>query len=253
MKQQWVNAVILSGGEGEEWMHAPCKGLISLKGRPMVAYVIAALKASGVVGRIVVVGPSEAMQHALHDDTVEYVNAGDNLMDNLDMGLAGFSPDELVLVATADTPLLTGEAVRDLVTRGLQSGKDGVYSFTEKADIEATFPGARRTYIKLKTGRYTGSNLMMLRPRVLPQAREIFRQMSDNRKNPLALGRMFGLRRLIKLLFGRMSIEELVCAGQKMLGFEVFPLETRYACCGQDIDREEDLAFMKPYIEKYLG
>ena len=76
----------------------------------MAAYVLDALRASGVVDRVVYVGPTAGLEPA--PEVVLAQRGG--MLENLEAGLEAVGEDR-VLVASADDPFLTPEAVRWVV------------------------------------------------------------------------------------------------------------------------------------------
>ena len=123
-----------------------------------------------------------------------------------------------VLVATADLPHLTPEAVRFLLERAPEAAL--VYPIVPKERVEARFPGNRRTYARLREGTFTGGNLLLLDKALFFQALPLARRAVALRKNPLALARMVGLDILLKLLLGRLSLLEVEARAKRILGVE---------------------------------
>src|SRR5690606_20611534 len=101
-----VEAVVLAGatnrGKLSEVSDVPHEALIPIAGRPMVHYVLEALKASDSVQRIIVVGPEEALKTAGLPDGVEVTPAGESMVENLRLGLAKVSNNGPSLIVTCD-------------------------------------------------------------------------------------------------------------------------------------------------------
>src|ERR1700737_4010165 len=105
------DAVVLAGGplcpalpQG-----VPNKAFVPIWGRPMVEFVLRALRAAATIRRIVLVGPeSVSPAVAVHADVVVAQRA--TLLDNLAAGLAAAS-GERVVAAAADIPLVTASAI----------------------------------------------------------------------------------------------------------------------------------------------
>jgi hypothetical protein len=144
-----------------------------------------------------------------------------------------------VLVATADIPHLTPEAVRFVLERAPEAAL--VYPIVPKEAVEARFPGNRRTYARLKEGTFTGGNLLLLDKALFFQALPLARRVVALRKRPLALARLIGLDILLKLLLGRLSLPELEARARRILGVEARALVTPHPEVGVDVDKEEDL------------
>lgn len=242
-----VTAIVLGGGDADdavaEQFGVPVKALALMAGQPMAAHVLRALRGGGVQ-RIVYVGPVTVALEGLID---AQVTAKGTMLENLQAGLGAIGDARRVLVATADIPLLTAEAVRDVLTR--DSGLGLVYPIIDMIDSEAMFPSGKRTSAKLSEGRFTGGNLFLLEPRLvndfLPRLEFILR----NRKNVLRLAGMFGLGALVKLALGTLKIAELEQTVSRILGVPARALITTYAEIGFDVDKSGDIAIVLQKLE----
>jgi hypothetical protein len=201
----------------------------------MAAHVLRALRAGGV-NRIVYVGPVTPDLEPLVDTVIP---ARGEMLENLQAGLEGIGDAKRVLVATADIPLLSADAVRDVLTR--DSGVGLVYPVVSMTASERMFPGGKRTAARVKEGRFTGGNLFLLEPRLVNDFLPRLRFILENRKNVLRLASMFGMGALVKLLLGVLSITELEGTVSRILGVPARALITEYAQIGFDVDKEKDL------------
>ncbi len=201
------------------------------QGRPMAEWVLEALKGAGLSA--VYVGENPGLSPP---PRLTLPDRG-SLLDNLEAALAYV--EGRVLVATADLPHLTPEAVRFMLERAPEAAL--VYPIVPKERVEARFPGNRRTYARLREGTFTGGNLLLLDKALFFQALPLARRAVALRKNPLALARMVGLDILVKLLLGRLSLLEVEARAKRILGVEARALITPYPEVGVDVDREEDL------------
>jgi GTP:adenosylcobinamide-phosphate guanylyltransferase len=235
-----LDVVILAGGKSGESLavahNVPVKALIPINGHPMSWYVLNALRSSGAVNRIVYVGPSVPELESLYDI---HLLAKGEMLENLEAGLSALPTAKRILVATADIPLLSPEAVRDVVSR--DSGIGLVYPVISESACEHAFPGGKRTYAKLRTGKYTGGNLFLLEPGLVSAFMPKLKQVISNRKNPLAIAGMIGIDTLLKFPFGMLSISELEHKISRILGVPARALITEFAEVGFDVDKAEDL------------
>jgi hypothetical protein len=161
------------------------------------------------------------------------------MLQNLQAGLEEIGDAKRVLVSTADIPLLSAEAVRDVLKR--DPGVGLVYPVVSMTASERMFPGGRRTSAKLKEGRFTGGNLFLLEPKLVNDFLPRLQFVLDNRKNVLRLAGMFGIGAILKLLFGTLQIAELERTVSRILGVPARALISEYAEIGFDVDKPEDL------------
>src|SRR5690606_19557778 len=141
-----VDAVVLAGapnqGALKEASDAPLEALIELGGKPMIAYVLQALRECGRIGRIAVVGPqglASAVQAAAVDGgpPVELAGDGGGLVTNIQRGLDYLNSQGPVLIVTSDIPLLTAEALNDFLDRCQEGQADVFYPIVARSQSEA--------------------------------------------------------------------------------------------------------------------
>ncbi len=234
-----MDALVLGGGGDDPLARAhqvPSKAFLPLAGRSMAAWVLDALRRGGV-GRMAFVGPRAALDP---EPDLWLEDAGD-LLTNVERGLAALGEEAPVLVATADVPLLTPEAVRHLLEKAPAAGL--VYPIVPKEEVEARFPGMKRTYARLREGTFTGGNLVILDPALFARALPVARKVVAWRKSPFRLAMLFGPAFLFKLLLGALSVAELEARAERIFGVPMRALPVPYPEIGVDVDKPEDLAF----------
>jgi GTP:adenosylcobinamide-phosphate guanylyltransferase len=241
-----VDAVILAGGEGEV-IDPSCrfKGLVPILGRPLVEWVLDAFRDATTINEIAVVMPTAEGLGDWVDKAAKLVVSDRDFMDNLLAGVASFRADRPVLIATGDLPMLTGAAIDDFVTASLESGADITYPLIPKREMEAQFPGSVRTYFRLKSGEFTGGNMMLMNPLLVPSNREIGQRLFDNRKNALATVRVAGLRFAVKFALGRLEAADIERRLQELLGGTGAAIVTDQASLAVDVDKPADVELVE--------
>lgn len=250
MTDDSVVAVVLAGGDVSDHLATDAgveaKALLPLGDEPLGAYVLRALRDSGVVSSIVYVGPTNARLAGLYDLQVP---GGHRMVDSLALGLGAalaVPGSGSLLLLGADIPWVTGEMIARFVTAAegadtAQGPAQLVYPVVRAAAAEAQFPDQKRTYAKLKNGRFTGGNLVLLRralaPTLLPQIDRVFRA----RKNPFALAGIIGADVLFALLLGRADIARLEARVSRIMNAPVRALITDDAALAADVDKPSQL------------
>lgn len=238
-------AVVLAGGDASDALAADAgvaaKALVPLGDRPLGAFVLQALRGSGVIDDIVYVGPTDVRLARLYDAQLP---AGERLVDSLALGLGAAlsaGEHEHVLLVSADIPWITGEMVARFVEGAAASSTpDGraalVYPIVTEASATAQFPHQRRTYARLKDGRFTGGNMLLLdralAPALLPLVDRVFRA----RKNPFALASIVGLDVLLAFVLGHADVPRLEKRVSQLLGAPARALLSEDAALAADVD-----------------
>jgi CTP:molybdopterin cytidylyltransferase MocA len=244
-----VDAVILAGGDGE--VIDPTqrfKGLVPVAGKPLVEWVIDAFRSAECVNEIAVVIPTAENLGNWVDKVDKLVVSDKDFMDNVLAGADAFREDRPVVIATGDLPLLTGAAVDELIVAGLETGGAFVYPLIRQKDIEAAYPGAERTYFRLKGGRFTGGNAMIVDPKLLPAARELGQRLFNDRKNAVALVRTAGLGFVVKFVLGRLAPEDLADKIRDLLGGAGAAVVLKDPSIAMDVDKPADLHLVEAII-----
>jgi molybdopterin-guanine dinucleotide biosynthesis protein A len=210
--------VVLAGGGVEPGLppDLPTKALLPVGGRPLLAHVLQALGQSPGVGRIAVVGPA-AVQPWLPPGA-RYVPEEGSLMANVAAALRALGSEAPVLVVASDIPLLTPEAVEEFLAACRADPADFHYAIVPQDAMERAFPGARKTYVTVADGTFTGGSIMLVRPQVVDRVRPLVERLIASRKKPWLLAQAFGWSVVLKFASGRLSIAEMMDRVAEMAG-----------------------------------
>lgn len=213
------------------------KALIPLHGKPLVSYLLEALRESPSVSSIVYVGPSSPELAGMHDVVVP---GGERLIDSLLAGLAAAAEvgGERLLLCASDIPWVTGEMIERFL-RQAPSDAALVYPVVTEAAASRDFPDQARTYVRVSGSRVTGGNMMLIDRAVLPKLLPLVEKVYMARKNPFALAAIVGWGTLFALLLGRATFQGLEARVARILGAKVSALVTDDAALAADIDKLE--------------
>ncbi len=235
-----VTAVVLAGRPNAGPLRAvgaaPWEGLVEIAGRPMVSYVVEALQQAAGVGRVVVVAPPEV---AAVVQGVEVAPPGGSLVESLRHGLAvaGEGP---VLVAGSDLPLLRAEMVERFLAACQASGAAVCYPIVARDTCLERFPDARRTFVRLREGVFTGGNLFYLAPEAFQPVLRLLDRFYAARKSPLRLARLLGPGVLLRFVTGRLSVADVERRFGQLAGCAGRAIVCPDPEVGMDVDKPED-------------
>lgn len=120
--------IVMAGGKGTRMRSALPKVLHPIWGRPLLGWVLAAVREAGADRIVVVVPPTEAdaVAAVVGDAAIvvqpDQLGTGDAVRCAVP-ALEGFAGD--VLIVSGDTPLLTAELLNDLLAAHVESGAAG--------------------------------------------------------------------------------------------------------------------------------
>ena len=247
------DAVVLAGGPFDPALPqgVPNKAFVPICGRPMVEFVLRALRAAATIRRIVLVAPeSVSPAVAVHAGVVVAERA--TLLDNLAAGLAAASGEHVLAVA-ADIPLLTASAVDAFVDAAAALDAELVYAAVRREDLRRVIPGIRKTFVQLREGTFAGGSLVLLDPRAFESARTTIERAVRARKRPWELARLFGPRTLIGLATGRLSVPELERRAMEITGVRARALICETPEIAIDVDTPEMLEACGVQLARRLG
>ncbi|MCD6288996.1 MAG: nucleotidyltransferase family protein [Anaerolineae bacterium] len=232
------------------------KALIDVAGRPLVWWTVKALRDSGVVDRIVVVGIEPDLQVDLGANVVHLPNRPDpleNIVQGVDY-LTGQDPDmDYAVLASGDVPLLRPKTVRWFVDVCLQGDYDFYYPIVQDQVMESQFPGAGRSYLRIREGRFCGGDLSLFRMSVLQANLELIRRLFAERKRPLRQAKMFGWKTLLKVALGQLTISEGEAVIGRLLNCRVRAVVAPHADLAMDVDKPHQLDMVRKLLAARAG
>ncbi|MBP2643920.1 MAG: cofC [Firmicutes bacterium] len=240
------DAIILAGGESNKLSQpGGFEALIDIGGKPMVTFVAEALAASEKVRRIFVLGPSKELAKCKFPGNAVVVEGGKTIVETIRRGIAELHHNDMTLIATADIPLLTAEAVNDFLGQCNNVSADLYYPIVRKEVNERRYPGVRRTYVRLKEGVYTGGNLFLINPAIVDVCAGMADKIIANRKHPLRLCRMLGWSFVARFLLGTLRLAEVEARVADLLGITGAVIQSPYPELGIDVDKPSDLELVR--------
>ncbi|NLC38849.1 MAG: NTP transferase domain-containing protein [Clostridia bacterium] len=247
-----TDAVVLAGSSKNRLLQQDGQvgneALIPIGNKMMVEYVVEALKGSGKIGKIVIAGPVRELSNFYRDEPrISLVDQGPSQVASLINGLELLIPaaGQRVLVATADIPLLTTEAIDHFLEYCSAKEGDLFYPIVPKEVNEKYYPGVKRTYIPLRDGVFTGGNLFLVNSSVVRRCAAKAEELVRLRKSPLGLSRQIGFVFILKFLLRLLSLREVETKFSNLLGIKGEGVIFRYPEVGIDVDKPSDLALVR--------
>lgn len=230
------DAIVLAGGGAEPGLDpsVPNKGFIELDGRPLVSYVVAAVRSVPQITRLAIVGPSAAVRAAVPDALA--VPDDGSIMDNVARAVEALEARDPVLVVASDIPLLTSAAVEDFLFACAKTTADFHYAIVPQQAMEQRFPGVRKTFVRVTAGTFCGGNIMRFNPAVIDRVRSFVERVIAARKKPWLLAQLFGWAIVMRFASGRLSIEEMEAKVTEILGISARAVITPHPEVAMDVD-----------------
>lgn len=220
------------------------KALIRFGELTILERVIRALRESGRIGRIAVIGPDEVLDRASAAGADLRLAPGASGPDNILRGLDALrqqpGASSKVVVVTTDLPFLNAT----IVNRFLDScppDADISLPLITKEQYQQRFPGSTATFVRLKDGTWTAGCMYLMDAGALERAKPHIDRLFEVRKSKIGMAKLLGPAFLLKFLRKQLTIPELET---KILGL--------LHCKGRAIaDSPPELAYDIDYLDDY--
>ncbi|HUS84697.1 MAG TPA: nucleotidyltransferase family protein [Anaerolineales bacterium] len=243
-----MDAIILAGGipTSEDPLYLASNGqskaLIDIAGKPMVQWVVDAIDGADSVGRIIIVGlPADVNLQS--SKTIDFLPESGGMLANLTAGverLQSIDPSiQQVLLLSCDVPTITSEMV-DWRVQGTDPDSDLEYSVIEKETMDARFPTASRSYVRLQDVEVCGGDINVIHVRLVEDT-TFWERMIAARKSPFRQAALLGFDLLFLMLIRRITINNAVKRVSSRLGLKGRAVISPYAEIGMDVDKPHQL------------
>jgi GTP:adenosylcobinamide-phosphate guanylyltransferase len=224
------------------------KGLIELAGETLLARVLHALDAAGAARVFVSTDAPEIAAAAGKlrlKAEVRVVPAAES--PSRSVGQAAEATGTPLLVTTVDHALLRPEWVRQFLD-AVPAEADIAVLVAPEAVVQAAAPGTRRTYLRMRDGRFSGCNLFLLRtPRAL-SAVALWRRVEAHRKQPWRIAGLLGPQMLLGYGLGLLTLDGAVRRLGRKAGATAAAVRTPYGLAAVDVDQPADLDLVRSIV-----
>ncbi|HWJ68884.1 MAG TPA: NTP transferase domain-containing protein [Sphingobium sp.] len=224
----------------------PAKALIPLHGPPMLARVVAAVRAAGE--NAIMVSASQPTVTALACSLgCAVAPARDGPSESAAEAFRQCGAP--MLLTTADHALLDPQWVRHLIASH-PPGADISVLLARRETIEQAAPGTRRTYLRFADGQWSGCNLFYLATPAAGAALDFWRQVERDRKRPWRIAARLGPGLLWRYWLGRLTVHDAIVRLGQRAGLRAAVVESPFGLAAIDVDSPADLALVRTLIAR---
>ena len=260
-----MEAVILAGGAMPDALqnHASAPGnpagssaeraLLAVGGRPILDYVLQSLAQVAPVARIICVttpGALQTLPARIGEVEIIGLPSGDKVTGNLLLG-ARAAKSEQILIVTGDGPLATARTWTQFIEGAAARDLQAAYAVVRDSQMEAQFPGAKRTYARFRDGAFSGGNAFIVPRARLETLENLIETAFAARKNPLQMARLLGFRFIVKALTRQLRVGEAEHKVSRLLGCRAGRVEVQDATIAFDVDKPEDLRAAEAWLARH--
>jgi GTP:adenosylcobinamide-phosphate guanylyltransferase len=233
------------------------KCVVPVAGIPMLQRVVAGLSASPSVGRIAIslrdpglAARMDGIAPLCESGRVVPLQAAGSPSQSVLKAVAELDGPFPLLVTTADHALLNEQMIEHFCAASRASGAAVTAGLTAAGLLLARYPESKRTYLRFRDERYSGSNLFALMNEPALAAAELWRQVERHRKRPWRMVAMFGPRLLAGYLLRRLTLDAAMALISTRLGLSVAAVKMPFAEAAIDVDKPEDLALVEAILSR---
>lgn len=248
------DAVILAGGRSS-WLKqesgTDIRCLAEINDKRILDYLTDALRASGRIKRIMLAAPEGAVAEDQLPEGVELCTAAQDMPTTAKKAAEALENTEKLLFVCDDIPLLSGAAINDFLDKCEQYPEKQVfYPIIPKQACQKCFPEAKRTYVNLADGVFTGGNMMIIDASIIPKGLAKAREIYSKRKKPFELCKWLGWTFILKFLLRCLDTAAAEQRTTQLLELPSKVIVTDYAEVGMDIDKAADWQLIKAYLTR---
>ncbi|MGD8814532.1 MAG: NTP transferase domain-containing protein [Anaerolineales bacterium] len=227
------------------------KALVDLAGKPMAQWVLDAVSGTERIDQVVITGLDEAS--GLHcEKPVHFIPDQGNMLDNALTGMQKIQEihpqAKHALLLPGDLPAITAQMIDWRVEVIEKGDSDFDYTAVERTVMEARYPGANRSYVKLKDVEVCGGDVHGLRLSLIGK-RDLVERLIGARKNIFKQAALIGFDTLFLLLTRSMTIKGAESLVSKRLGIDGKVTLAPYAEMGMDVDKPHQLEIMRKELD----
>jgi hypothetical protein len=170
------------------------------------------------------------------------------LFENIKAGtekLAALNPGaEHFLLTSSDIPSITTEMVEWVIKKSEESDHDLYYNVVERETMEKRFPGANRTFAKLRGIEVCGADLSVIRVKLVTHNAALWTRLAASRKSVFKQAVLIGFDTLLMLLFRMTDLEQTARQASKRIGINARAIVSPYAELAMDVDKPHQLEIL---------
>jgi GTP:adenosylcobinamide-phosphate guanylyltransferase len=253
-----VDALILAGSRGPNDPVAQLggvahKALTPIAGRPMLNYVLEAVRAVPNVARIFIcIDAATDLSAATGGTAFIRIDPAASPAASVAAALQTIDGNRPVLVTTADHPLLTADIIGYFLQHA-PADADLSVGLAQAETVMKAFPEGKRTFYRLAGQGYGGCNLFLARKPGAARVAEYWRRVESHRKKPLRLVREVGLGALIRYALGLLKLDAAFGHVSRLTGATIKPVLLPFGEAATDVDKPSDHALVESLLRKRLN
>ncbi|MDR3707264.1 MAG: NTP transferase domain-containing protein [Capsulimonadaceae bacterium] len=206
-----LDAIVLAGGRISGPYAATAKteikGLVPIRGAPVIDQILQALTEAPDIDRVCVVGPREVRDASTLADV--WTKDEGSPVESLRAGIESLgSTTRRILVCSCDLPFASCNAIRQMIHSAPFDAEIAVPVISDW-DYARSFPGASQSFIKLRDATITLGEVAIIDSRIVTSNLRLLARVFSARKSPIAMACLLGMGFTSRLYSGRVTLADI--------------------------------------------
>lgn len=230
-----------------EAMGVTHKALVPIEGKPMLLWVLQALRGAAEVDRVAICGLDEAdieaeseLRSYVTDSRAVFLPSRDTPSRSVLHSMQNLRHLPLLLT-TADHPLLTSEMVDYFCRQARDGGGDVAVGLTLGETVRGAYPQAQRTFLPFRDVSYCGCNLFAFLTVRAERAATYWTRIEEHRKQPWRMIGELGPMVLLRFLLRRLRLADAVRLVAERMHVEAHAVLLPWPEAALDVDKVSHL------------
>lgn len=242
---QEIDAVVLAAGRlskaDAKGAGHELKGLVRIGAVTPLRAMLGALRSSGCVSDVILVGPTAVRDAG--DGFDRWLEEGRSGEDNALAGLRA-ARTRRVLLCASDVPFVRAEDVFGFLER-VPHDAAMAYPVFERAEFLACFPDGREKFARLGGRLWTGGSVCLVERDMALENEPLIRRAFQARRSQAAMASLFGPVVLAKHFLGTLRVEDVVDRVGQLLGGKAVAVRGAHPRLAMDCDSIDDIEYAR--------
>lgn len=234
------------------------KCLVPVAGRSLILWPLDAAMQAQSIGEIIISSDALdavcALPHvarAVASGKVRLVASAPALIDSIVAAAATASFP--LLITTADSALLTAEALSSYADQSAQTGADATLALARRERVLDAHPAGQRRFYEFADGAFSNCNLYWLRDEAALSAARAFSGGGQFIKKPARIAAAFGVLNLVLFRLGRLTLARMMARLSHALGVRIAAVEMTDGRLAIDVDNARSHAVANGLLDDNLS
>ena len=231
------------------------KAMFEIAGKKIIHHICDTINEAENIGNIFIAGLSKDEIEFDYPVTYLEVPKESTAVDKVYIWIEEYlikreKPSVPVLIVTGDIPTITIESINWVAEQVYESDAIFHLSVVGEEDMERVFPNSRRSFARFKDISVCAADVIGLEPVEMLKHADTMRKLIEKRKSFMRQVIFVAPFKVLKILFRRASLDDVVLIGEKALKMSVNLIQVPYPEIAMDVDKPHQFDIVEEYLSQ---